>query len=444
MSRKLLISHAGVALAALLSIVLLVNIVMNISFNQYQRNQEEAEIQSLLEDLKDAYHESSGQWNPNVWMIISHQAMVSEYIVRVYDINRQLLWDTSQMGMQRQDASLLLQDSITKKIVKDNQQVGTLAFQSLNKTSQSLNQQFLRMFNLLLWAAMFLVIAGTYLFSRYMAKSISQPLLEIKDIASRMRQGDLTSRVEVLNHNNEIDDVGHALNHLADGLEKQERFRKSLTADVAHELRTPLATIQSHLEAFQDGVWEPTPEKLQVCHDQALRLVRLISDLENLANAENPMIQLKTEVISLNELVEESLNTVSSQFWQKELSVDLISINDVWITGDRSRLVQVFVNLISNAYKYTSAGRIQIEVSQEKTEAVIIVSDTGMGIPEDELPYIFERFYRGEKSRNRKTGGAGIGLAVVKAIVDAHGGAINIESELHKGTTVHVRLPIVR
>ncbi|WP_310828707.1 sensor histidine kinase [Paenibacillus pedocola] len=441
MSRKLLISHAGVALAALLSIVLLVNIVMNISFNQYQKNQEQAEIQSLLEDLKDAYHESAGQWDPNVWMIISHQAMVNEYIVRVYDIDRQLIWDTSQMGMHNSQPK---QDTITKSIVKDNQQVGTLEFQSLDKTSQSLNQQFLRMFNILLWAAMFLVIAGTYLFSRYMAKSISQPLLEIKDIASRMRQGDLTSRVEGLHYNTEIDDVGRALNHLADGLEKQEQFRKSLTADVAHELRTPIAIIQSHLEAFQDGIWEPTPEKIQVCHDQALRLVRLISDLENLANAENPMIQLKTEVVSLNEIVDESLNTVSSQFWQKGLSADLISLNDVWITGDRSRLVQVFVNLISNAFKYTSSGRIQIEVSKENTEAVVIVSDTGMGIPEEELPYIFERFYRGEKSRNRKTGGAGIGLAVVKAIVDAHEGAIYIESEIHKGTTVHVRLPIVR
>ncbi|QSF47778.1 HAMP domain-containing histidine kinase [Paenibacillus tianjinensis] len=444
LSRKLLISHAGVALAALLSIVLLVNLEMNVSFNQYQKNQQQVEIQSLLDDLKDAYHESTGQWNTNVWMIISHQAMVSDYIVRVYDKDHQLIWDTSQMGMQRQVDSKPLQNTITKTIVKGNQQVGTLEFQPVNETSQSLNQQFLRMFNTLLWAAMILVIAGTYLFSGYMAKSISQPLLEIKDIASRMREGDLTSRVVVINQNTEIDDVGHALNHLADGLEKQDQLRKSLTADVAHELRTPLTTIQSHLEAFQDGIWEPTPDKLQVCHDQVLRLVRLISDLENLAAVENPMVQLKTEIVSLNDIVEKSLNTVSSQFRDKGLSGDLISTNDVWITGDRSRLVQVFVNLISNAFKYTSSGSIHIEVLKEKTEGVVIVSDTGMGIPEDELPYIFERFYRGEKSRNRKTGGAGIGLAVVQAIVKAHAGSIHVESEINNGTTVRVRLPLIR
>jgi signal transduction histidine kinase len=156
------------------------------------------------------------------------------------------------------------------------------------------------------------------------------------------------------------------------------------------------------------------------------------------------MVQLKTEIVSLNDIVEKSLNTVSSQFRQKELSVDLISTNDVWITGDRSRLVQVFVNLISNAFKYTTSGSVHIEVLKEKDEGVVIVSDTGMGISKDELPYIFERFYRGEKSRNRKTGGAGIGLAVVKAIVDAHTGSIHVESEIEKGTTVRVRLPLIR
>lgn len=248
----------------------------------------------------------------------------------------------------------------------------------------------------------------------------------------------------MLNQNTEIDDVGRTLNHLADGLEKQEQLRKSLTADVAHELRTPLTTIQSHLEAFQDGIWEPTPDKLQVCHDQVLRLVRLISDLENLAAVENPMVQLMTEIVSLNEIVGDSLNSVSSQFGHERLSYDLINKSDVWISGDRSRLLQVFVNLISNAFKYTSSGSVHIEVLKEKAEGVVIVSDTGMGISKDELPYIFERFYRGEKSRNRKTGGAGIGLAVVKAIVDAHAGSIHVESEIEKGTTVRVRLPLIR
>ncbi|AZS15502.1 sensor histidine kinase [Paenibacillus lutimineralis] len=444
LSRKLLVSHTGVALSALLSIVLLVNLVMGLSFNQYQKNQQEAEIQSILDDLEASYNESSGTWNTDVWMVLSHQAMAGDYVVRVYDNDHRLIWDTSLMGMQGEAKSKPFLTSIKKTIVKGNQQVGILEFQSFNETSQSLNKQFLHMFNTLLWAALGIVIIGTYLFSRYMAKSISQPLLEIKDIALRMKEGDLTSRVEGNNQNTEIYEVGQALNHLADGLEKQDQLRKTLTADVAHELRTPLTTIQSHLEAFQDGIWEPSPDKLQVCHDQVMRLIQLISDLENLAAVENPMAQLKTEMVSLNEIVRESMNTISSQYWHKGLSADLVNKSDVWITGDRSRLGQVFLNLIKNAYKYTNSGNIHIEVFRDKGEGVVIISDTGMGITEEELPYIFERFYRGEKSRNRKTGGAGIGLAVVKAIVDAHSGSINVISKINKGTTVCVRLPIIR
>ncbi|WP_230190815.1 HAMP domain-containing sensor histidine kinase [Paenibacillus sp. CECT 9249] len=444
LSRKLLVSHTGVALSALLSIVLLVNLVMGLSFNQYQKNQQQAEIQSILEDLEASYNESTGKWNTDIWMLLSHQAMIGDYVVRVYDNDHRLIWDTSLMGMHREAKSKPLLSPIQKKIVKGNQQVGILEFQSVNETSQSLNKQFLRMFNTLLWVALGIVIVGTYLFSRYMAKSISQPLLEIRDIALRMKEGDLSSRVEGTNQNTEIYEVGQALNHLADGLEKQDQLRKTLTADVAHELRTPLTTLQSHLEAFQDGIWEPSPDKLQVCHDQVMRLIQLISDLENLTVVENPMAQLKTEMVPLNEIVRESMNTISSQYWHKGLSVDLVNKSDVWITGDRSRLVQVFLNLIKNAYKYTNSGNIHIEVTKDKGEGVVIISDTGMGITEEELPYIFERFYRGEKSRNRKTGGAGIGLAVVKAIVDAHAGTLHVTSEVNKGTTVCVRLPIIR
>ena len=444
LSKKLLISHVGVTLTAVLSIVLLVNLVMNYSFNRYQNNQQQTEVQSILDELIAGDDESTSIWNPNVWMLISHQAMARDYIVRIYDNDHRLIWDTSQMGMQAQQASKPLQTTIHKTIMKKNQQLGFLEFQPSEGTFQNLNQQFLRMFNTLLWAALILVMAGTYLFSKYIANSISQPLPEIKDIALKIKEGDLNSRVEVTNQSTEINEVGLALNHLAEGLGKQDQLRKTLTADVAHELRTPLTTIQSHLEAFQDGIWEPTPDKLQVCHDQVIRLVQFINDLENLAAVENPMVQLKKEIISLSDIIRHSLNMVSGPFTHKDISVDLVITDDVWIIGDQSRLVQVFINLLSNAFKYTGSGSIHIEVAKNKVEGIVIISDTGQGITEAELPHIFERFYRGDKSRNRKTGGAGIGLAIVKAIVEAHEGSIEIQSELNIGTSVRVRLPLVR
>lgn len=443
LSKKLLVSHAGVALAALLSIVLLVNLVMNYSFNIYQDKVQKAEVQQIVDELMAAYDESRSGWDSGIWMLISHQAAVSDSIVRIYDKNHRLLWDTSQMGMHGQMNAGTALPIILTKIERDAQLLGTLEYQPINESSQSLSQQFLRLFNTLLGAALIVVMIGTYLFSRYTAKSISQPLLQIKAAASRMREGDLSSRIEVTDHGTEIEEVGLALNHLAEGLEKQDKLRKMLTADVAHELRTPLATIQSHLEAFQDGIWEPTPDKLEVCHDQVLRVVQLIHDLENLAAVENPMVHLKKERVSLNEIVRQSLNTVSSQYAQNALTVNLVSNYEVWITGDRSRLVQVFDNLLSNAFKYTPSGNVYIEITKEKAEGLVTITDSGLGIAEAELPYIFERFYRGDKSRNRKTGGAGIGLAVVKAIIDAHSGSIQVQSEVNTGTTVRVSLPIV-
>ncbi|CAM4372547.1 sensor histidine kinase [Paenibacillus typhae] len=441
---KLLVSHVGVALAALLSIVLLVNLVMNFSFNLYREKQQKAEVQQIVDELVAAFDESYSGWESGVWMLVSHQAIVGGYIVRVYDKGHRLLWDTSRMGMHGQMNTDTTLPAILTNIERDNQLLGTLEYQPINESSQSLSQQFLRMFNTLLGAALVIVMIGTYLFSRYTAKSLSQPLLRIKHAATRMREGDLSARVEVTVPGTEIEEVGQALNHLAEGLEKQDNLRKVLTADVAHELRTPLTTIQSHLEAFQDGIWEPTPDKLEVCHDQVLRLVHLIHDLENLAAVENPMVQLKKEMISLSDIVRQSLNTVSGQYVHNDLEVDLINVNEVWITGDRSRLAQVFDNLLSNAFKYTPSGNIHIEITKNQLEGLVTISDTGLGIAETELPYIFERFYRGDKSRNRKTGGAGIGLAVVNAIIKAHAGTIEVHSKLDIGTTVLVRLPIIR
>ena len=448
---KLLVSHVGVAVSALLTIILLVNLVMNFSFNRYQESQRQGEANALIEELSASYNVSVHEWDEGTLMLLSHQAMLREYSVQLYDKQYHLLWNTRQMGMSMNsgmtanETNETLGDngSIRKAIYKDGQQIGTVVIQGIGESSQNLNRQFLRMFNTLLWAALLVVIAGACLFSVMLAKGISRPLLQIKEIATRMIAGDLSSRIVLSGHapGAEVEEVGLALNHLADALEQQDKLRKTLTADVAHELRTPLTTIQSHLEAFQDGIWEPTPDKLQICHDQVLRLVQLISDLENLAAVENPILQLHKENVCLNEIVHQSLHTISGLYKDKGIIVNVAESEAVYITGDYSRLIQVFDNLLSNAYKYTNSGSIQVAVSRKGTEAQVSIKDTGTGIAPEELPLIFERFYRGEKSRNRKTGGSGIGLAIVKAVVEVHGGDITVKSELNQGTEVMVSFP---
>ncbi|MDU5145594.1 MAG: HAMP domain-containing sensor histidine kinase [Paenibacillus dendritiformis] len=448
--KKLLLSHIGVALTSLLTITLLVYLVMTFAFGQYMKNQQQAEADMLLNDLEASYNTEAGGWPMGSLMQLSHQAMLRNYTVKIYDDRNELIWDTSRMGRMMHtppggaDTGYEIGDNdniITKSMMKNGKKIGKLEIQGIESAFASQNQKFLRLFNFLLWGALLIVIVGVSLFSVFMANSLSRPLMRIKQIATRMRTGDLSSRVALASPKTEIDEVGLALNHLADALEQQDKLRKNLTADIAHELRTPLATIQSHIEAFQDGVWQATPEKLQVCHEQVMRLVKLIHDLEKLTAVENPMLQLQKNKVSLNEVIRESVKTVAGQFADKNISIAIEQDQDVFLTGDYVRLVQVFVNLLNNAYKYTNEGSIRVVISEEPSYAKVTLTDTGTGIAQEELPFIFERFYRGEKSRNRRTGGAGIGLAIVKAIVEAHGGRISAKSALGHGSEFCVRLP---
>lgn len=448
--KKLLVSHLGVAIISLLAIMVLVYGVMYFSFGKYTENQRQAEAQSILDDLQSTYNVQTGGWAMDTLMRITHEAMMRSYDVKIYDRKRQLIWDTSRMGMmghsmageQEKNQTTAARSQYLLDIRNDEQMVGTLEIQGLEDAFAPQNKQFLQMFSTLLGIALLIVVIGVCVFSVYLANGLSRPLQQIKQVATRMREGDLSSRVELAaNQKTEIEEVALSLNHLADALQQQDKLRKNLTADIAHELRTPIATIQSHIEAFQDGVWEPSTDKLEVCHEQVVRLVKLIYDLEYLTALENPMLKLQREKVNLNEVIQDSVNAVKGQFTHKNIILAIEATQDININGDYDRLVQVFSNLLNNAYKYTSEGSIRVSLSESTTDAEVTITDTGAGIAPDELPLIFERFYRGDKSRNRKTGGAGIGLAIVKAIVEAHGGAVRVNSVVEQGTQFCVRIP---
>jgi signal transduction histidine kinase len=223
-------------------------------------------------------------------------------------------------------------------------------------------------------------------------------------------------------------------------LDKQERLRRRLTADVAHELRTPLTSIGTHLEAMTTGIFEPTPERLQGCYDETVRLGKLVSDLELLAKSESGMRLEKTET----NLLEVAKDTALA--WQAEADKKRISLavsgSGVTIRADRDRVAQVVTNLLSNAIKYTPEyGEVSVEVSDDEKYGVITVSDNGAGIPAGDLPYVFERFYRVDKSRTRASGGSGIGLAIVKSITETHGGKVRAESAIGTGSRFSALLP---
>lgn len=240
----------------------------------------------------------------------------------------------------------------------------------------------------------------------------------------------------------EIGALIQSINQLAATLEQQESLRKQLTADVAHELRTPLTTVLTHVEALIEGIWEPTTERLQSCYDEVARISKLVADLENLAKVEEGNARLDKSSVDLLDLANKMFGNFEIEMGNKKIRHTVVG-NCSAVLADKDRISQVMMNLISNAVKYTpEGGDIRILLADEENKVTFSVEDNGPGILPEDIPFIFERFYRGDKSRNRMTGGSGIGLAIVKSIINAHGGTVRVESNPNQGSRFTVVLPL--
>ncbi|MCL2609414.1 MAG: ATP-binding protein [Treponema sp.] len=273
-----------------------------------------------------------------------------------------------------------------------------------------------------------------------LANGLSRPILRASGAAMRMAGGNWKIRLQESGNIREIGELSGALNHLARALQEGELRQKRLTVDVAHELRTPLTTLQGNIEAMIDGVWETTPERLASCHEEIVRLSALVRDLQRLSLLENEAPELRPTDFDLRPLLADLVERFAPEAGAKGVAVTL-GPGDCRLHADRDRLTQVFVNLLSNAVKYTDKGQIEVGILPEKKAVEVSVADSGVGIPPEDLPRVFERFFRSDRSRSRNTGGSGIGLAITETIVAAHGGKIRAESS-GKGSVFTVRLPL--
>lgn len=239
----------------------------------------------------------------------------------------------------------------------------------------------------------------------------------------------------------ELSELGNAVNHMAESLDNQEMLRRRLTSDVAHELRTPVANVSSNIEAIIEGVLEPTNERLSSCYNELELITGIITELEKLRQIEGENMILHIGHVDIYELAKEVKLIFENEMSKKNIRCDIIG-EHIDVCVDKDKMSQVLNNLISNAVKYTdNYGNIQITVIQENENVVITVKDNGCGIDDNDIQYIFERFYRTDKSRNRSTGGAGIGLTITRAIVQLHGGTIHVESKKGVGSLFKVTIP---
>jgi two-component system, OmpR family, sensor histidine kinase BaeS len=273
-----------------------------------------------------------------------------------------------------------------------------------------------------------------------LARRLTRPVDRIIAVTQAMRRGERTARVGPVSGPAELRELANAFDQTADTLERQEQLRRDLVADVAHELRTPIAVLQAGHEALLDGFAEPTPEQLGSLRDEALRLGRMVGDLQDLAAADAAALHLSLTRCDLAAAAAGAADSMAGRFEAAGITFER-HLAPATIQGDPRWLHQIITNLLSNAVKYTPAGgTVAISGGPEGKNAVLTVTDTGTGIPADELPRIFDRFWRGRQAA--QISGSGIGLAIAAELAAAHGGRLTARSELGRGTEMTLTLPL--
>ncbi|SCL35422.1 two-component system, OmpR family, sensor histidine kinase BaeS [Micromonospora rhizosphaerae] len=279
-------------------------------------------------------------------------------------------------------------------------------------------------------------VIGTALLSR----RVLRPIDTLTAAAQRLGRGDLTGRVPVRG-NDELAELARSFNRMADSLQRGEERQRRLVADVAHELRTPLANLRGYLEALSDGVITPDQDLFASLHEEAVLQQRIVDDLQDLALAEAGNLAYHRVTVDLAELLETCRTAHHARAESAGVSLR-VAAEPVAVHADPDRLRQVVGNLVTNALRATAAGgSVRLVASRTETQAIVQVVDTGSGIATDALPHVFDRFWRADAARGRRTGGSGLGLAIARQIVTDHQGTIRVASEVGVGTTFTITLP---
>ena len=455
---KFLLATGAVILICLVVTGALAGFFIQRGFDRFVRAQENANMQRIVPILA-SYYEANQSWRDVEQLLIGRrqgmgpgmmgqgsQGMGTGMRLLLLDSQGLVVLDTQDVWTGRPAPSGLWESATP--IVVQGQEVGRLASGSALNEAQArtvLERTFLSSMFWVLVVAGIVGGAAAAAVAAILALQITAPARELKTAARRVAAGDLAQRVAV-HSDDELGEVGTAFNEMATALARQEDLRRQLVADVAHELRTPLAVMRVELESLQDGLTKPTPEVVASLGEEVGLLSRLVEDLRLLSLMDAGQLSLQLQPVAPAEAVPRVLQQVSATAERKgvalraDLPADLPAVR-----ADPDRLQQILLNLLNNALRHMPAGgTVRLSALAEGTALHVQVADTGEGIAAEDLPHVFDRFYRADASRSRATGGTGLGLSIARGLVEAMGGRIWVESSPGQGAAVHFTLPITQ
>ncbi len=442
---RLAVAFAGVGVSAAALTAILVNLSFGSRFSGYLEEQQRVREERLVATLADSYRRMGG-WDAGDLESVIPPMLMDGGALRVEDASGREVWDAEQApgaGMSRMHQEMMgtgpLGPERRLPVEVDDATVGFALVRLPEPGLLPQDVSFRSSINRLLVFGSLIAGMVALALGIVVARRATAPARELTSVAQALAGGDRSRRIGSTAAD-EFGEMARAFDRMAEAIDAEDRLRRGFAADVAHELRTPLAILRSQVEALQDGVAAATPESLASLHEETLRIARLVADLEALASADAAEFSLDRRPTSLASLVEGAVREFRGPFEGAGVRLEVDAV-DLTVDADPVRVKQVLSNLLSNALKFTPAGgRVHVSLRPEGPWAAVRVSDTGPGIPADEMPRVFDRFFRG---RSARSGGSGVGLTVVRELARAHGGDVDLASEPGRGAVFTLRLPLV-
>jgi two-component system, OmpR family, sensor histidine kinase BaeS len=439
---KLILAFLLVSLISISTIVVLTRFSTRREFDKFISNQYEAELAETLGE----YYQNNQSWEGVNLVAIGrmpHQFGPAGHPATnfcVTDLNGLVVRGSFSHEMGDVISAETLESAIS--IQADEKTVGYLLIERPLNTRDPMQDEFSKRIDFSLLVTGIGTVIMSFLFGAVISQTITKPIRELTSATHTMASGKLGQQVTVRSRD-EIGELAQSFNKMNDELARSFNLRKQMTADIAHELRTPLSLILGHAEGVHDGVLQPSRENFEIIREEAERLEKMVNDLRTLSLADAGELSLEFQPVDMNKLLSDIKTRYLVQLNQKRITLDLEPDPDILqVDLDPTRFSQVLTNILDNAIRYTPEdGRVIIATKQIKDAAQITIQDSGEGVSTQEASHLFDRFYRADESRTRNDGGSGLGLAIARSIVEMHHGRIWAESEKGHGLKVVIQLP---